>query len=181
MHLLPVEPGLRLLTLNIAGLESSSAKATVPAAQLLVGLEVVEENAEYDACQTIAPLASRATGTEATATNHLRENLDFNMTGGCLPGNTASGRSTPTRQNPLPNSRRPEVFWRQVAERGGPRSLAALLREGTFGPSAFRHRTRLHPSPQRRVASGPRSVSAGSGAAQRSATGMPRMPAGVTQ
>src|SRR3954466_12931542 len=95
MHLLPVEPGLRLLTLNIAVLESSSAKATVPAAQLLVGLEVVEENAEYDACQTIAPLASRATGTEAPARARLAETGDLDMTGG-LPGNAASGKTTPT-------------------------------------------------------------------------------------
>ena len=46
MHLLPVEPGLRLVAVNIAVLLSSSVRATVPADQLLVGLTVVAEKAE---------------------------------------------------------------------------------------------------------------------------------------
>ena len=46
MHLVPVDPGLRLLAVNAAVLVSSSASATVPLAQLLVGLTVVAEYAE---------------------------------------------------------------------------------------------------------------------------------------
>jgi hypothetical protein len=49
MHLVPVAPGLRLLAVNSAVSLSSSLSATVPAVQLLVGLTVVAENAEYDA------------------------------------------------------------------------------------------------------------------------------------
>src|SRR6478752_955759 len=71
MHLLPVAPGSRLLALNIAVFVSSSARATLPVAQLLVGLAVVAEKAEYDACQTRPPLASRASGTAAPATSFL--------------------------------------------------------------------------------------------------------------
>ena len=62
MHLVPVAPGLRLVAVNIAVLLSSSESATVPAVQLLVGLAVVAENAEYDDCQTMPPLARRPSG-----------------------------------------------------------------------------------------------------------------------
>ena len=79
MHLVPVEPGLRLLALNIAALLSSSARATEPAAQLLVGLAVVAENAEYDDCQTRPPLARTATGTAAPAMSFFGVRLSLNM------------------------------------------------------------------------------------------------------
>ena len=46
MHFVPVEPGFRFAAVNAAVLSSSSANATVPLAQLLVGLTVVEEYAE---------------------------------------------------------------------------------------------------------------------------------------
>ena len=65
MHLVPVAPGLRLVAVNIAVLLSSSDSATVPADQLLVGLAVVAENAEYDDCQTMPPEASTAIGIAA--------------------------------------------------------------------------------------------------------------------
>ena len=71
MHLVPVAPGLRLLAVNSAVLLSSSESATVPAVQLLVGLTVVAENAEYDAAHTMPPEASRATGAAAAATRRF--------------------------------------------------------------------------------------------------------------
>ena len=43
MQWVPVEPGLRLVAVNAAVLLSSSVRATVPVAQLLVGLTVVAE------------------------------------------------------------------------------------------------------------------------------------------
>ncbi|WP_157887680.1 hypothetical protein [Frondihabitans sp. PAMC 28766] len=45
-----------------ATLLSSSVSATDPALQLLVGFDVVAENAEYDAVPTTMPEASRAVG-----------------------------------------------------------------------------------------------------------------------
>ncbi len=67
MHLLSVDPGTRFVAVNIAVLLSSSARATVPADQLLVGLLVVAENAEYDAPQTSAPEAMRPVATAPSA------------------------------------------------------------------------------------------------------------------
>ena len=64
--MLPEEPGLRPVTLNRALLLSSSDRATVPAVQLFVGLAVVAENAEYEACQTRAALPIRPTATTPT-------------------------------------------------------------------------------------------------------------------
>ena len=46
MHLVPVEPGLSPVAVNIAMLVSSSDRATVPTLQLFVGFEVVAEKAE---------------------------------------------------------------------------------------------------------------------------------------
>jgi hypothetical protein len=46
MHLVPVDPGLRPVAVNMAVFESSSLSATVPADQLLVGLAVAELKAE---------------------------------------------------------------------------------------------------------------------------------------
>src|ERR1700710_2452982 len=92
MHLVPVAPGLRLLAANIAVLLSSSERATVPADQLLVGLAVVAENAEYDDCQTIPPEATTANGIAAPTMSfevNLRTDMmfflrriSFDLTGG---------------------------------------------------------------------------------------------------
>src|SRR3954467_13238113 len=71
MHLVPLAPGLRSAAVNIAVLWSSSESATVPADQLLVGLAVVAENAEYDDCQTMPPEASTAIGIAAPTISFL--------------------------------------------------------------------------------------------------------------
>src|SRR5579875_1471491 len=68
MHFVPVDPGLRFVALNRAEFESSSDRLTVPADQLFVGFEVVDENAEYEACQTISAEPSRPAATVATPT-----------------------------------------------------------------------------------------------------------------
>src|ERR1700712_3822909 len=81
MHLVPVAPGLRLVAVNIAVLLSSSERATVPADQLLVGLAVVAENAEYDDCQTIPPEATTANGIAAPTMSFLEVNLRADMMG----------------------------------------------------------------------------------------------------
>src|SRR3954454_14808961 len=88
MHLVPVDPGLRLLAVNNAELESSSESATVPLAQLLVGLVVVAENAEYDACQTNPPLTARPPRM-ATTTAQRERSAEPNMVG------TPSGTGRP--------------------------------------------------------------------------------------
>src|SRR3712207_5870424 len=60
MHREPVSPGFsRGLPVNIALFESLSLSATVPAAQLLAGLSVTEENAEYEDCHTSAATTAR--------------------------------------------------------------------------------------------------------------------------
>ena len=51
----------------------------MPAVQLLVGLAVVAENAEYDDCQTRPPLASTATGTAAPTMSFLGVMLRADM------------------------------------------------------------------------------------------------------
>jgi hypothetical protein len=65
MHLVPVEPGFRPVAVKSAVLESSSASATVPTAQLLAGLVVLAVNAEYEAGAMMRPLTTRATGSAA--------------------------------------------------------------------------------------------------------------------
>src|SRR5262245_56233963 len=99
MHLVPVAPGLRLEAVNIAVLESSSESATVPAVQLLVGFEVVAENAEYDDCQTRPPEASTAIGTAAPTISFLGARWSRDMGG--LPSSSGGrrfrGRSWATR------------------------------------------------------------------------------------
>jgi hypothetical protein len=77
--LLPVAAGLRLAAVNIAVPASSSVSATEPAAQLLVGLLVVAENAEYEACQTTAAEAAMP----ATPASALTTRTDR------VPGRTA--------------------------------------------------------------------------------------------
>jgi hypothetical protein len=62
MQFAPVSPGFSPVTVNKAAFASSSVNATDPADQLLASLDVVAENAAYDAFDTATPDTANAAG-----------------------------------------------------------------------------------------------------------------------
>jgi hypothetical protein len=80
MHRLSVDPGLRFVAVNRAVLAVASFdRATVPAVQLLVGVDVVAEKAEYEAVETTTPDATRAAGTAIQAARRAARGVTRDM------------------------------------------------------------------------------------------------------
>src|SRR3954454_9611155 len=158
MHFVPVEPGLRLVAEKSAVLLSSSPSATVPAAQLLVGLSAVALNAEYDACQTSAELRTSAAGTEdhlATAANRDEGSMRHSLGRGGRGFRYAAsprpyGPVCPTRRLLVGTWPAPANSLSRCAGRAT-RTVDRSLRRSGCLPRPRAHRSRPRPRSRRRA------------------------------